>query len=112
MLEFMEYITEANDNGEDVDIVYVDFCNAFNKVPHVQLLHKLYNYGISGHIFNWVNDFLGYRKQSMIINGSTSKWKYITPGIPQGSVLGPILFLIFINDLPETMTACMKLFCR
>ena len=54
MLEFVEYISEANDNGEDVDIVYLDFCKAFDKVPHEKLLHKLYHYGITGQVINWV----------------------------------------------------------
>ena len=53
MLEFMEYITEAIDNGDDVDIIYLDFCKAFDKVPHKKLLHKLHNYGITGQIYNW-----------------------------------------------------------
>ena len=58
MLEFVEYISEANDNGEDVDIVYLDFCKAFDKVPHEKLLHKLYHYGITGQVINWVKDIL------------------------------------------------------
>ena len=64
MLELTEYITEAIiANGEDIDIVYLDFCKAFDKVPHKKLLHKLYNYGITGQIFNWMKDFLSCKRQ-------------------------------------------------
>ena len=62
MLEFIEYISDAIDNGEDVDTVHLDFCKAFDKVSHEKRLHKLYNCGITGQILNWMKDFLGCRK--------------------------------------------------
>ena len=61
MLEFVEYITEAINSGDDIDIIYLDFCKLFDKVPHEKLLHKLYSYGITGHGFSWMKDFLADR---------------------------------------------------
>ena len=102
----MEEINQAIDNGDD----NLDFCKAFDKVPHRRLLQKLYAYGIRGKVHTWVKEFLTDREQRVIVNASQSTWKNITSGIPQGSVLGLVLFLVFINDFPDVINVLVKLF--
>jgi hypothetical protein len=82
----------------------------FDTVPHQRLAEKLRAYGISGNLLNWIGDFLSDRKQRVVINGAQSEWADVISGIPQGSVLGPILFVIYINDLPDEVSSTAKLF--
>ena len=110
LLEFMEEITLTLDKGEYVDIIYLAFTKALDKVPHRRLLKKLFGYGIRGKIYTWIKEFLSNRKQREAINVVFSEWKNVTSGIPQGSVLRPILFFIFINNMPEVQSCCVKFF--
>jgi hypothetical protein len=79
-------------------------------VPHKHLIHKLKGYGISGNLLLWIEDFLHERKQRVVLNGQSSSWTEVISGIPQGSVLGLILFTIYINDLPDALENMIKLF--
>ncbi len=83
---------------------------AFDKFPHQRLLHKLKSYGIGENITSWMASFLTDRKQRVCVNGSYSDWKNVTSGIPQGSVLGPLLFVLYINDMPDDITSNIFLF--
>ena len=103
-------ITSMFDAKKQIDIAILDFSKAFDTVPHQKLLHKLKHLGIQGNVIKWIQSFLTNRDQSVIVEGETSKPITVKSGVPQGTVLGPLLFLCFINDLPDSVTSQVRLF--
>ena len=95
----------ALDRGLIVGVLFVDFRKAFDTVNHTILLEKLKAIGISGDLFSWLDDYMSARKQFVQLSGYQSGSKTVTYGVPQGSILGPKLFSIFVNDLPESITS-------
>ena len=90
--------------------VFLDFAKAFDSVPHLCLLLKLEAYGVYGSMLQWFSSFLTTRRQQVVINGCSSEWSPVQSGVPQGSILRPLFFILYINDLPSTVSSPMKIF--
>ena len=110
LLEVMDNFTKMIEDGFDIDVIYLDFKKAFDSVPHERLLNKVSSYGIQGNILTWIRSFLSNRVQRVRVGGAISPTEQVVSGIPQGSILGPILFTIFINDLPDSIESTCKVF--
>ena len=110
LLETFESWTQYLDEGYGVDVVYLDYRKAFDSVPHEGLIEKLKTAGFGPELVGWVESYLEGRTMRVVINGKVSRWRKIESGVPQGAVLAPLLFLIYVNELPDWMKSEIKLF--
>ena len=98
------------EKGDSVDVIFLDFAKALENVSHRHLLYKLQCYGIRGHLFSWFQEYLSDRTRRVIIGSHSSEWMELSSGVNQGSILGPLLFLLNINDLPLSVSCTTELF--
>ena len=110
LLEFIADIANTTQKGAQTDILIMDFSKAFDKVGHARLVRKLHHYGIQGKTNKWIKSFLANRTQTVVLEGERSDEAIVTSGVPQGSVLGPCLFLFYINDIPNNISSRVRLF--
>ena len=110
LISTIQDIAKEVDHRKQIDLIVMDFQKAFDKVPHQRLLSKLLSYGIRGKTHKWINVFLTNRKQRVVVEGEQSEWVTVDSGVPQGTVTGPLYFLIFINDLPDGLNSTCRLF--
>jgi len=101
---------KSTDRKASSHIIFLDFSKAFDSVPHRRLLLKLEHIGVRGTLLHWVRGFLSNREQRVIIDGQMLDWAQITSGVPQGSILGPLLFLIYVNDTDSDSSSSVRLF--
>ena len=110
LLQLVEDLGKQLIKGNQIDLVLLDFSKAFDKVNHLKLLYKLSQHGVKGNTLNWIRSFLLGRTQAVVLEGERSAEAPVTSGVPQGSVLGPLLFLLYINDLPQNIQSQVRLF--
>ena len=110
LIQLVEDLSRNMISGKQTDLILLDFSKAFDKVNHLKLLYKLQTHGVQGKALRWIESFLVGRSQTVVLNGNSSDELQVSSGVPQGSVLGPILFLLYINDLPDSLQSQVRLF--
>ena len=110
LIETVDDFARALNEGRQIDVIALDLSKAFDRVPHKRLLYKLNHYRIRGPILQWIQSFLENRSQQVILEGQESSPVKVTSGVPQGTVLAPLLFLSCINDLPDLVKSKVRLY--
>ena len=110
LLHTYHMFCEAVDSGKEVRVVFCDISKAFDRVWHRGLIHKLRDMGCSESLLKWFKSYLSNRRQRVVLNRLASEWTFIMAGVPQGSILGPLLFLVYINDIVNELQAHVRLF--
>ena len=110
LIMLIDELAKKMQMGKQTDLILLDFSKAFAKVAHKKLLLKLHHYDIGGDTLKWIKDFFDNRKQAVVINGINSEKILVSSGVPQSSVLGQILFFVYINDLPKQVKSRVRIF--
>ena len=110
LIQLIEDLSRNMISGKQTDLILLVYSKAFDKVNRLKLLYKLQTHGVQGKTLRWIESFLVGRSQTLVLNGNSSDELQVSSGAPQGSVLGPILFLLYINDLPDSLQSQVRLF--
>jgi len=105
LVQYVHSLAKTLDSGGQTDVIYLDMAKAFDRVPHEKLVYKLEMFGLRNPLLAWIKDYLTNRRRRVIIEGTASDWKPVTSGVPQGSIIDPILFLVYVNDIMENLSA-------